>query len=666
VVAGVAQARGLGARQEKISLSFSSSPPRITLAHRAAGFVGAGFLRFVQLTSATFKWDHPQALSIRRNRRPCVYAFWHNKQVYLAVEHRGERVSIMVSRSKDGEYIAQVMKRLGLCPVRGSTSKGGDNALREMIGLLKDGHQVGFTPDGPRGPLHTVHGGVALTAQSTTVPVVPTTYFASNRITFRSWDQFVLPLPFGRVLTAHGRPLRISAGTSIEDAKRQIQDALLANERDAQIAFADGPSRWGEYVANVAFRAYGVLAILLSPIVALVASLVFGFKRGGRFLGERFSIPPRREGFTSPLWFHAASVGEWQALKPLLHEIKTVLPESSGSILITVSTPEARLIVAKEAPEALVRLMPVDVPWLLRSWFARLRPRALVIVETEIWPNLIRAASCADVPIFIVNGRLSERSFGRWKFVKPLIRHLLFKVNMVFARSVEDAQRFKQLGVAPARLSVAGNTKVDNVDVRADTPLFASPTPVLIGGSTWPGEEALLLALIKDAAPGRARLILAPRRLERVAEIRTLIEKTELSFSLYSQIKAAGTWDTDVLLVDTLGDLKTLYSSASVAFVGGSVYPHGGQNPLEPAAAGLPTVFGASMTNFHDEAAGLIAAGAALRGDDAQGVRDHLQRLLNDADERRRLGTAAAEYIRVHRGAARRIAERLGEWLANT
>ncbi len=656
--AGVAQTFRRGPRQEKIRL--------ITLAHRLAGFVGAGYLRLVQLSSVVMRWDHPRALSIRRTVAPCVYAFWHNKQVYLAVDHRNERIAVMVSKSKDGEYIAQVMKRLGIAAARGSTSKGGDQALREMVSLLDDRYQVGFTPDGPRGPLHAVHGGVVLAAQSTGAPVVPTTYLASNRLVFRSWDRFILPLPLGRVLVAHGRPFTIAPEMPLEEAKQKIHDALVDNERDAEIAFAQSPSWGDERFARVAFFIYSVMSIVLAPLITLALAIAFGFKRGMLFLKERFAAPALPAGFAAPLWFHAASVGEWQALKPVLRELRNNATEKYAPVVITVSTPEARLLVAKEEPSALVTMLPVDVPWLLFDWMERLQPSAVIIVETEIWPNLIRVASRRHVPVFIVNGRLSERSQRRWMWFKPLIRHLLFKITAVFARGDEDAARFEKLGVPSSRVVVAGNTKVDNIDVQTGDVLFPSGVPILIGGSTWPGEEAMLIAVMAELGAAKARLILAPRRLERIDEVRALLEKNNLPTTLYSQVKTGASWTAGVLLVDTLGDLKKLYSSAQVAFMGGSVFPHGGQNPLEPAAAGLPSVFGPSMANFRDEARGLLDARAACQGMDEAAVRSHLLRLMQDAGERTQLGAAAAAYIRQQRGASVRIARRLCELLGNT
>src|SRR5262249_40523842 len=157
-------------------------------------------------------------LELRRERKPIVYCFWHNAQVYLAYAHRNEHVKIIVSQSKDGEYIAQVMNRLGLIPVRGSTSRGGEQALREVCDFLKEGSQAGFTPDGPSGPLQTVHGGAVMAAQMSGAPIVPVAYASRRRIVFNSWDKFVVPLPFSKIVVAHGEPFTLPEGMPLEEA----------------------------------------------------------------------------------------------------------------------------------------------------------------------------------------------------------------------------------------------------------------------------------------------------------------------------------------------------------------------------------------------------------------------------------------------------------------
>jgi lysophospholipid acyltransferase (LPLAT)-like uncharacterized protein len=212
----------------------------VSLLHRLVGFIGCVYLRLVGKTSFIHRLDHPRSLEYRRKKKPAIYAFWHNNQVFLAYDHRNEPVSIMVSKSADGEYIAQVMKWMGLGAVRGSTSRNGTGALREMCQLLKKGRQVGFTPDGPKGPAQTVHGGLIAAARMSGCPIIPTAVAATRKLTFNSWDKFFVPLPFGSVVVAHGEPFYLPRNKSHADSEKEVREALngiatLAQQEATQI-----------------------------------------------------------------------------------------------------------------------------------------------------------------------------------------------------------------------------------------------------------------------------------------------------------------------------------------------------------------------------------------------------------------------------------------------
>jgi lysophospholipid acyltransferase (LPLAT)-like uncharacterized protein len=193
-----------------------SRPP--TFLHRLAGLAGSLYLHFVGATSVIQKLDDPDYLTRRRGKQSLVYALWHNTQIFLAYAHRAEKASVMVSQSKDGEYIAQIMQRMNLHAVRGSTSRGGGAALREMIRLVEEGGRVGFTPDGPKGPLQTIHGGVVEVARATGRPIIPVSISSGRKLVFKkSWDKFFVPLPFGRIVVAHGKPFFIAKDLPLEE-----------------------------------------------------------------------------------------------------------------------------------------------------------------------------------------------------------------------------------------------------------------------------------------------------------------------------------------------------------------------------------------------------------------------------------------------------------------
>ncbi len=242
---------------------FQRIPKSPTILHRLAGWVGSLYLHFVGATSYIQKVDDPDYLACSREKGSLIFALWHNTQVFLAYAHRGENASVMVSQSKDGEYIAQIMKRMKLHPVRGSTSRGGGAALREMIHRVQEGGRVGFTPDGPKGPAQTIHGGVVEAARATGRPIVPTSISSRRKIVFKkSWDQFFVPLPFSHIAVAHGKPLYIADDMPLEEAKTLIREELNRIRDRALRAVEEAPSYLSTLLTNLLAPATGLAAVL--------------------------------------------------------------------------------------------------------------------------------------------------------------------------------------------------------------------------------------------------------------------------------------------------------------------------------------------------------------------------------------------------------------------
>lgn len=631
-----------------------TSESRPTFLHHLASVVGMVYLHVVGKTSIRRKEDHPAYLSYRREKRPCIYAFWHNNQVYLAYDHRGEKVNIMVSQSKDGEYIAQVMKRLGLNAVRGSSSKGGQKALREIIFKLKHGEQIGFTPDGPRGPVYSINPGVVAVAQLSGVPIVPTGVALSRQIVFRSWDGFKLPLPFGRIRVGHGMPLFIDREEDFDSAKSRVKSALEKVQHDIELSLTLG-SWFEDFFGFVLARIYSLLGILLFPVWALMALLVYGPRRALSHVGERFQISvPAAE--KRRLWFHAASVGEWQALRPLLKKFEE---DQSVSLFVTVSTTDAEKMAKNQEPTVSVRMIPMDLPVLMDQFIKNLNPHALILIETELWPHMLESCYRRSIPVFVANGRMSPRSLKTWKIFRPLAARMMKHVSWFFVRSDQDARNFSALHAPALKLTVTGNVKSDSLKIltwddkaRKRKELFKSHDGLwVVAGSTWPGEEETVLPLLAQNFSKKIRLILAPRRVDRFGEVEKLLEKGPYTFSKWSTIKSFGEWTTDVLLVDTLGDLKDLYSVSDVAFIGGTLYPRGGQNPLEPASARVPVLFGPSMENFQEEAREFKKRGAARQVRHQADLFSDMREIIEDDSLRRSMGEAAAAVVASKQGA---------------
>ena len=370
-------------------------------------------------------------------------------------------------------------------------------------------------------------------------------------------------------------------------------------------------------------------------------------ERRGRGLHE---IRPRG------VWLHGASVGEAR----LVHAVATALRQRRPELPLAASctTPAGRRSLPRppEVDEAFFG--PLD----FAGWPARVldavRPSAVVLVETELWPNLLAEAATAGVPVVVVNGRLSASRMRRYRSISALLRPSLAGLFAVGARSAADGERFGKLGVPADRVEVTGDLKYDlpppsvpEAEVRRRLGLPAG-RPVVVAGSTGPGEEALILdafAAARGCHPDLL-LVLAPRHLQRVDEVVREVSRRGLAFARASEAEAPPP-GVAVRVLDTMGDLAAAYGVATVAFVGGSLVPVGGHNLLEPASAGVPVLFGPHVDSVAETAAALEFAGAARRVGDARELADAVVSLVADESRRREMSRSAEAVIRAHRGA---------------
>ncbi len=311
------------------------------------------------------------------------------------------------------------------------------------------------------------------------------------------------------------------------------------------------------------------------------------------------------------VWAHAASVGEVGALRPL---VTGILGERPGATVVVTTMTAAGLEAARRAiPGADAHLLaPLDWRYALGPFLAALRPTLVLITETELWPNYFVESHLCGARIAVVNGRISPRAFRRYRFLRPLLREMLACADLILAQTDGDAQRFLALGAPPEHVVVTGNTKLDPESLipppmRPQLSAFAAGRALLVAGSTAPDEEQIVIDAYCEL---RRRFVdlalaLAPRHLERVPEIKRILYGGRLDYLSASAIGTGDCRNTSVLLLDTMGELRALYTRASVAFVGGSITPgRGGQSLIEPAAAAVPMIFGP----FHDSQAAIAAA----------------------------------------------------------
>jgi 3-deoxy-D-manno-octulosonic-acid transferase len=377
-----------------------------------------------------------------------------------------------------------------------------------------------------------------------------------------------------------------------------------------------------------------------------------------------------------PLWLHAASVGEVQAMAPLVQRLRESMP--GQPLLVTVGTATG-LASARQrwaGPGISLLAAPWDLPGAARRFMRAVQPRAAVFIETELWPNLLHQASCAGCPLLLASARVSARSAARYqRWARGLMRETLRGFSLIGAQTDADRERLLALGARPGVVECWGNLKFDftpppdvvdrGLALRAQ---MAASRPMWVAGSTHAGEEEACLSaqrLLQDSARAShgpmPLLVIAPRRPERFEEVARLIVARGFSSARHGQPAPP---EVDVVLVDRLGELLPYYAAADAAFVGGSLVPVGGHNLLEPAALGKPVLAGPHTGNAPEVGQRLESAGALVRVVDAAELCSALRELLGDVAQARRRGAAAAAVVAANRGATNRALEAISAELA--
>lgn len=399
-------------------------------------------------------------------------------------------------------------------------------------------------------------------------------------------------------------------------------------------------------------------AVVLAP-VALTALAVRRDWRTG--LGERFARIPATPPDRRAIWIHGASVGELTALAPVVRALRRDHPDDR--LVLTSMTAGGRAAAATRVPDAdACVLFPLDLPRLVARALDRVRPRLVLFSETELWPNFLAALAARRIPAIMVSGRISPSAFVRYRRWRWLFAPALASVRWFCVQSPESARRLVALGVPAARVVVTGSLKTAGpLDADAGSgPTLASlgvgAAPVLVAASTHPGEDEALLdafARIRESEP-RARLLLAPRRLDRLSDLARLVAARGLASVSRSTLGAGADarWPADVpvLVLDTLGELAGLYSGARFAFVGGTLDATGGHNVLEPAAAGTPVAVGPNVGNVAADVARLLAAGAALQAADSVDLVARLPERFLDGAAAAAAGRRAAAVVAAQQG----------------
>ena len=419
------------------------------------------------------------------------------------------------------------------------------------------------------------------------------------------------------------------------------------------------------------YLAYSLLLSL--GLLVLIPHFLYQALAHGKYLeGLR-----QRLGSLSPIagqrpliWLHCVSVGETQAARPLVERLKKEFPDYALVVSTITRTGQklAQDVFARQADA--VFYFPFDWRWSVRRALRVIGPSVVLLMETELWPNFLRECQARQIPVALVNGRISRQSYRRYSWIKSFLRRVLESVSLAVMQSEADARRLEELGMHADRIRTAGNLKFDagvigsaaekTAEIRERFG-FHGDAPLILAASTHAPEEKILLdTFLKLRASRPVRLMLAPRHPERFQEVAALIQSSGLSWSRRTSAPNAGDKDASVILLDTIGELPATYALATVVFVGGSIVDRGGHNVLEPAAAGVPVVTGAHTHNFHAIVGLLNEAGAIVQLPPVEGeaAANELSRILNELlanpGRRKELANRAKELIASNQGAADR------------
>lgn len=640
-------------------------------AKRAAKWV-AKYIRFTRANSK-FTLEPSDMDHYFRTHNPFILGVWHGQFMLIPTIRPDDiKGTIVVGVHNDANLAAEVVSLFGVRPIRGSGAsgrragkdRGGAKVLREAIKALKNNECIVSTVDVPPGPAQRAGLGIITMARLSGRPIIPAAIATKNAITLQSWSRLTINLPFAKGALVAGEPLHVpkNAGDEELEAKRlELEAAMDRVTKRAYQIVGKSPAKiapmWQRSLTpGLALKTYRLTTNLLKPAAPLI--LRYRQKRG-KEIEERFNERTGKASLPRPAgklwWFHAASVGETNAILPLIRSLLANNPELT--ILLTTGTVTSTKLVATRLPDrAIHQLIPLDNPAFMQSFLTHWHPDLAALTESEIWPNLILETKAKGIPLFLINGRMSKRSFKRW-FKKPgMARPLFGRFDHVLAQSQVDANHFIALGAEP--VTNTGNLKADAPPLTFDPQTLEKlqtatrHRKIFLAASTHNGEEEIILKGHQLAAKKHPDLltIIVPRHPERTGEIIETLKPSGLTITTRTETDTPQP-GTDIYIANTIGELGLFYSLADIAFIGGSLVPHGGQNPIEAVNLGSMIMTGRYVGNFRSFYHELFVRGAALRVKGSEDMAAKIIDYFNDPSQHKAMQQGAKDALNFLKGA---------------
>src|SRR5215475_3604039 len=652
------------------------------LIDRLAGAALARYIGYVRRTSRGIaQMEAIVAANVRHH--PCIVGMWHGEFMLLPlIKPPTKPTDVMLARHSDAEFLGEALRRFDMQLIRGAGAagrgkdRGGTHAYRSAIQALRDGRAVAMTADVPGGHARKAGLGIVMAAKQSGRPIVPVAIATRRYLALPTWSRMKINLPHSSLGFAVGPIVRVpreATAEELEAYRQEVEEGLNhatqeAYDRAGGLGRVPGSAGPKNHPPGAWLRIYRTLTSYARPIAPLLLGL--RARRGKEEplrRNERLGQPCIKRPAGRLAWFHAASVGETNAVLPLIAALAQERPALSF-LLTTGTVTSAELAARRLGPRAVHQYAPLDAPQFVASFLDHWRPDLAVFTESEIWPNLILESSARGIPLALVNGRITKRSFRRWRRTAGFAYPLFSRFDLVLAQNEALARRFAILG-APRAIS-AGNLKVDAPPPVVDDAELEhlrralQDRPILIAASTHEGEEAVVADAhqrLAASVPGLCT-ILAPRHPQRGGAVAEMLQGRGLTVARRTQGRLPDR-ASDVYLADTIGDLGMLYKLAPVAFIGGSLVDRGGHNPVEAMRLGAVVLVGPHWQNFPDAYGALIKSGGAIVVHSAQEIAEAARRLLADAAELDKMRGRADAALATISGALPRTVEALLRYL---
>lgn len=636
--------------------------------------IGYLFYLYTRFVFHTTRWTaEGWPYSFDDEKRPFFMSFWHGRLMgatFAKFYFKPKKLQpyVLISLHRDGRAVAAAMRHYGIKTVDGSSKRNGTAAGLAIMRLMKEDALMAMAPDGRKPGYKMTKGLVALASESR-CPIVFTAFSVKRAKIFKTWDKFMLPMPFNKGVILCSEPIEVPSDLNAEQTevwREKLEKRLLDLTRAADERAGRGTSPESQEGKMNLLSMYKAVTVLAYPLIAIYLAVR---KAKGKEDLKRF---PERMGYAGMprpdgrlIWIHGASVGETLSALPLINRLGELYPDAR--VMMTSGTVTSAELMAKRLPaNAFHQFVPIDTPSAVKRFVDYWKPDAVLWIESEFWPNLLSEISSRKIPLILINGRVSDRSFERWRKFPVFCRELQGLFTKSFGQTDEDARRLQVLGAKNA--DCVGNLKFASKDLPYDADEFAklekqiANRPCWIAASTHAGEEEQLAFAQNALKTKGALMILAPRHPKRGDEIEKILTQAGLHVARRSRHEDI-TPETTVYLADTIGEMGLFYRLAEIAFVGGSLVAFGGQNIIEPARLGKAVVCGKYMMNFKEIVAKATAADALTVVEDKEQLTQTLDAwfsdketlhtiqqnarafALNQADVLNRLTTALAPYL---------------------